>query len=133
MNNSNRFEYNYSALTQAERKEVESIRRRYIKNSNKEDKTVELRRLDFYVRSFPLTLSIIIGVIGVLLFGFGLALVLEFNQIRMGIVFSVLGMIVAIPTKFIYDKLLAFQKKKYGARILDITEKLLEDNDENIA
>lgn len=131
MNESNRFEYNYSAPTQSERKEIENIRRRYIENPNKEDKTAEMRRLDFYVRSFPAALSITVGVIGLLLFGFGLALVLEFNQTVFGVVFSLLGMIIAIPAKFIYDRLLAFQKKKYGARILDITEKLLGENEEN--
>ena len=127
----NRFEYKYSALSSEERLEIESIRRRYLKDSSGEGRTQELKRLDFYVRSFPVAIAITVGVIGILLFGLGLTLVLEFNETLLGIILGTVGVLVLAPANLIYNRLTAFQKKKYGQRILDISEELLgKDGDD---
>ena len=127
----NRFEYKYSALSSEERLEIESIRRRYLKDSSGEGRTQELKRLDFYVRSFPVAIAITVGVIGILLFGLGLTLVLEFNETLLGIILGAVGVLVLAPANLIYNRLTAFQKKKYGQRILDISEELLgKDGDD---
>lgn len=127
----NRFEYKYSALSSEERLEIESIRRRYLKESSGEGRTQELKRLDFYVRSFPVAIAITVGVIGILLFGLGLTLVLEFNETLLGIILGAVGVLVLAPANLIYNRLTAFQKKKYGQRILDISEELLgKDGDD---
>ena len=127
----NRFEYKYSALSSEERLEIESIRRRYLKESSGEGRTQELKRLDFYVRSFPVAIAITVGVIGILLFGLGLTLVLEFNETLLGIILGTVGVLVLAPANLIYNRLTAFQKKKYGQRILDISEELLgKDGDD---
>ncbi|MBO5101821.1 MAG: hypothetical protein J6C39_04750 [Clostridia bacterium] len=127
----NRFEYKYSALSSEERLEIESIRRRYLKDSSGEGRTQELKRLDFYVRSFPVAIAITVGVIGILLFGLGLTLVLELNKTVLGIILGTVGVLVLAPANLIYNRLTAFQKKKYGQRILDISEELLgKDGDD---
>ncbi len=127
----NRFEYKYSALSSEERLEIESIRRRYLKDSSGEGRTQELKRLDFYVRSFPVAIAITVGVIGILLFGLGLTLVLELNETVLGIILGTVGVLVLAPANLIYKRLTAFQKKKYGQRILDISEELLgKDGDD---
>ena len=127
----NRFEYKYSALSSEERLEIESIRRRYLKDSSGEGRTQELKRLDFYVRSFPVAIAITVGVIGILLFGLGLTLVLELNETVLGIILGSVGVLVLAPANLIYKRLTAFQKKKYGQRILDISEELLgKDGDD---
>ena len=127
----NRFEYKYSALSSEERLEIESIRRRYLKDSSGEGRTQELKRLDFYVRSFPVAIAITVGVIGILLFGLGLTLVLELNETVLGIILGTVGVLVLAPANLIYNRLTAFQKKKYGQRILDISEELLgKDGDD---
>ncbi|MBQ8583820.1 MAG: hypothetical protein IJ488_04320 [Clostridia bacterium] len=127
----NRFEYKYSALSSEERLEIESIRRRYLKDGSGEGRTQELKRLDFYVRSFPVAIAITVGVIGILLFGLGLTLVLELNKTVLGIILGAVGVLVLAPANLIYKRLTAFQKKKYGQRILDISEELLgKDGDD---
>ena len=130
----NRFEYKYSALSSEERLEIESIRRRYLKDSSGEGRTQELKRLDFYVRSFPVAIAITVGVIGILLFGLGLTLVLELNKTVLGIILGTVGVLVLAPANLIYNRLTAFQKKKYGQRILDISEELLgkDEGDEKV-
>ena len=130
----NRFEYKYSALSSEERLEIESIRRRYLKDSSGEGRTQELKRLDFYVRSFPVAIAITVGVIGILLFGLGLTLVLELNETVLGIILGTVGVLVLAPANLIYNRLTAFQKKKYEQRILDISEELLgkDDGDEKV-
>jgi hypothetical protein len=121
----NKFEYKYSALSSEERLEIESIRRRYLKDSSGEGRAAELKRLDFYVRSFPMAVAISLGVIGMCIFGLGMALVLEFDMMVLGIVLGVAGALVLAPANLVYNKLTAFQKKKYGQRILDISAELL--------
>ncbi len=129
----NRFEYKYTALSADERREIESIRRRYVKDSPEEGRTAELKRLDFYVRSFPAAVAITVGVIGLLLFGLGMTLVLELDRAVLGIIVGIVGIAVLAPAKLIFNKLTSFQKKKYGQRILDISGELLgkDDSDEN--
>lgn len=127
----NHFEYKYSALSSEERREIESIRRRYVTEGSKEGRTAELKRLDFYVRSFPVAMALTVGIIGLLLFGLGMTLVLKFGSTLPGIILGALGILVLAPANLVFKKLTAFQKKKYGQRILDITEELLGKDDSN--
>lgn len=53
--------------------------------------------------------SIIIGIIGTLLLGGGMALIMEFNQMILGIILAVIGLIIALPAYSIYKMI--FEKK----------------------
>ena len=51
---SNQFNYTYSAPTEEERKEIDSIRRKYAPQEQTETKLQRLRRLDKLVRQPPI-------------------------------------------------------------------------------
>lgn len=125
---SKKFEYSYSAPTEAERKEIESIRRQYTAEEKREETDMEkLRRLDAKVRNMPTMYALIMGVFGILVFGLGLAMALEWGMMLWGIVVMVVG---ALPMGLaypIYQFTLKEGKKKYGAEILELSEKLLNE------
>ena len=72
----NKFEFTYSAPTETERKEIEFIRNQYQTN-NKNEKLQQLKNLDKKVNNIPTCVAIILGVIGILVFGLGLTMILE--------------------------------------------------------
>ena len=125
---SKKFEYSYSAPTEAERKEIESIRRQYIAEEKREETDMEkLRRLDAKVRNMPTMYALIMGVFGILVFGLGLAMVLEWGMMLWGIVVMVVGVLPMGLAYPIYQFTLKEGKKKYGAEILELSEKLLNE------
>jgi hypothetical protein len=125
---SKKFEHSYSAPTEAERKEIESIKRQYVAEEKREETDIEkLRRLDAKVRNMPTMYALIMGVFGILVFGLGLAMALEWGMMLWGIVVMVVG---ALPMGLaypIYQFTLKEGKKKYGAEILELSEKLLNE------
>lgn len=123
---SKKFEYSYSAPTEAERKEIESIKKQYMAEEKREETDMEkLRRLDAKVKNMPTMYALIVGIFGTLLFGLGLAMVLEWEMMLWGIVVMVIGAIPAGLAYPIYQFTLKEGKKKYGAEILELSEKLL--------
>lgn len=124
-NQQDKFEYTYSAPTERERKEIMSIRRQYEDKPTTDGKLERLRRLDAIVKNRCMIISLTIGVIGCLIFGLGLACVLEFNRLALGIICGAVGaivMIFAYPLhRFIYKK----DKAKYGEEIIKLSQELL--------
>ena len=125
---SNQFNFRYTAPTEEERKEIDSIRRQYAPQEKTETKLERLRRLDALVKNTAVIWSLVFGVIGCLIFGLGLTMVLEWNILLWGIVLMVIGsvpMAIAFP---VYNKLLKKGKAKYGDEILRLSEELLNEN-----
>lgn len=79
----NKFRYTYSAPTEEERREIDGIRRAY---RPEEEKTGldKLRALDKKVRRPAAWAAAVLGVVGVLIFGGGMALTLEGGADRGG-------------------------------------------------
>ena len=126
---SNQFNFRYTAPTEQERKEIDSIRRQYAPREQSETKLERLRRLDALVKNTAVIFSLVFGVIGCLIFGLGLTMILEFNVLFLGIVLMVIGgvpMAIAYP---IYKSLLSKGKAKYGDEILALSEELLNENE----
>ena len=114
---SDQFNYKYTAPTAEERKEIDSIRRQYSPNEQKETKLERLRRLDSLVKNTAVIWSLVFGVIGTLIFGLGLTMILEWNVFIWGIIFMVVGsapIAIAYP---LYSFLLNKYKNRYGAEI----------------
>ena len=125
MKNNNDFEFNYVAPTTEERKEIESIRNSYLGKSKKEDKLAYLRKLDNKVKNIPVILSLILGIVGTLIFGLGMAMILEWEILIWGIVVMAVGL---VPTLFAYPMFkLSTQKlkEKYADEILQLSNELL--------
>lgn len=126
----NKFEFSYSAPTDAERREIENIRAQYEENSSRrEGKLERLRKLDSLVKNSAMAVGITLGVIGVLIFGVGMTMVLEWNLVLWGVLVGVVGVVpmaVAYPA---YNAVLKKNKKKYGEEILRLAEELMPNKE----
>ena len=121
------FNYTYRAPTEEERREIESIKRQYEAPKTEEGKLERLRKLNNYVNGLATAVSLVVGVIGLLIFGLGLAMVLEWSLLIWGILVMVVGIppiAIAYP---LYNKILKRNKEKYGQEILQLSEELLNE------
>ena len=116
-----KFEYTYSAKQQ---EEIERIRRKYM--PKEEDKMELLRKLDRDVTKPGTVWALVIGVLGCLLFGFGMscALVWRDSLLIMGIVSGIAGMLVMGLALPVYQKITARQREKIAPQILALTKEL---------
>lgn len=117
----NMFHYTYSAK---ENQEVLNIRKKYL--PQEETKLDELKRLDSLVQNAGIIESLILGVGGCLVFGFGMCLAMKVigNAVWMGILLGIVGtagMLTAYP---IYRKCFTKAKTQYAPRILELTDEL---------
>lgn len=125
MKNKNDFEYKYVAPTSSERREIESIRNSYMPLDESQTKLNLLRKLDDKVRNIPTIISLILGVIGILLFGLGLTMILEWKIYLWGAIVGVIGL---IPTSIAYPifvKTKKYLKNKYSKQIIELSDELL--------
>ena len=128
-NDNNRFSYTYAAPTEQERSEVERIRRQYAQDGV-ESGIERLRKLDVKVKRAPLIVSVTLGVVGVLIFGLGLTMVLEWSLFAWGAVVAAVGVVpmaIAYPVK---KALLKRNKAKYGDEILKLSDEILNNKGE---
>ena len=120
------FEYTYYAPTEKERQEAEHIRRIYL-SEKKTDKLSRMRELDKKVKTPPLIWSWSLGIIGTLIFGGGLAVIMEFDKLIIGSVLGLAGLIPIAIAYPVYKKILEKGKKKYGAEILTLADEILKE------
>lgn len=121
------FNYTYKAPTEEERREIESIKRQYEEPKTEEGKLEKLRKLNNYVNGLATALSLVAGVLGLLIFGLGLTMILEWSLLVGGIIVMIVGvppMAIAYP---LYNKILKRNKEKYGNEILRLSEELLNE------
>ena len=126
MEEKNVFEYNYSAKQQ---EEVDAIKRKYLPKEEKAKelgKLEELKKLDKKVEMTATLWSIVVGVIGTLIFGTGMSLIMAFETAMYvaGILSGILGIAgiaLALP---VYRQVLKKQREKAAPRILELTEEL---------
>ncbi len=123
-----KFNYVYTAPTVEERKEIDSIRRQYAEEEKGEESKLDrLRKLDARVKNVANCVGIVLGVVGLLIFGLGITMILEWSLLWGGIPVAILGggvMAIAYPT---YKRALRRGKKKYGEEILRLSEELLSE------
>ena len=129
----NRFTYTYSAKEQAE---VRKIREKYISPNDAEDKMARLRKLDASVTGTAQAFALIFGVIGTLILGFGMSLCMtelgEFFElgrvasIVVGVVFGVVGGILASLAYPTYNAIVRARRKKLAPEIIRLTDELMK-------
>lgn len=125
----NQFNFKYTAPTEEERKEIDSIRRQYAPQEQTETKLERLRRLDGLVKNTAIIWSLVLGVVGTLVLGLGLTMILEWSIWFWGIALMVIGsvpMAIAYP---VYKSVLKKYKNRYGEEILRLSEELLNESD----
>lgn len=125
------FSYTYSAT---EQEEIRKIREKY--QLKKEDDISKLRKLDAGVAQKATTISLVIGIIGVLIMGTGMSLVMTdigvilgiqgiLNMV-IGIVVGVVGMVLVAVAYPVYSNVLKKERAKVAPEILRLTEELLK-------
>ena len=123
------FNFKYTAPSQEERKEIDSIRRQYCPSEQKESKLERLRRLDALVKNSAVIWSLVLGILGLLTFGLGLTMILEWNIWLWGIVLMGAGSILVAIAYPVYKLTLNKGKAKYGDEILRLSEELLNESE----
>lgn len=125
--NENKFNYTYSAPTELEKKEIESIKRFYEPKSERELMLHRLHSLDSRVKSLPQIIALCIGIFGTLVFGLGLTMVILWKLTVVGIIVMALGLPVLLLAYPVHNFVLSEYKMKYGDEILKLSNELLED------
>lgn len=131
MENKNGFNYTYSAK---EQDEIKKIRKKYTLMTEPEDKMAALRRLDASVYSKATVISLIVGIIGALVMGFGMSLILtdiaaSLSQalvMIIGVIFGIIGMVMVSLAYPLYNKTLKKEREKIAPEILRLTDELLK-------
>jgi len=129
----NQFSYTYSAKEQAE---LKKIREKYTPPTEAEDKMARLRRLDASVTQTAQAFSLIFGIIGILILGFGMSLFMtnlgdllgipKHLTMVIGIIIGILGGILASLAYPIYQAIVKAKRKKLAPEILRLTDELMK-------
>ncbi len=121
--NSEVFHFTYSAK---EQEELKAIRQKYL--PAQEDKMQKLRKLDAHATNKGRTISLIMGVLGVLIMGGGmsLSLVWQGSLFIPGIILGVFGMAVAGMAYLVYQRILRKEREKIAPEVLRLTEELMK-------
>ena len=117
MENKKGFNYTYSAK---EQDEIKKIRKKYTLMAEPEDKMTALRRLDASVYSKATAISLIVGIIGALVMGFGMSLILtdiaaplsQALVMIIGVIFGIIGMVMVSLAYPLYNKTLKKNARK---------------------
>lgn len=126
----NKFKYTYSAPTKSEREQIEDIRRDYLQKSEQETKLETLKKLDSKVKNIPTLWGLSVGIIGTLIFGLGLTMILEWNIIVWGVLVSAIGLVPVALAYPVFKKIKTKTTNKYKDEILNISNELLNLNNE---
>lgn len=121
MNNETVFCYSYSAK---QNEEVQAIRSKYL--PREESKLEELKRLDYQVSSAGLPQSLVVGIVGCLIFGLGMCIALEVlvGGMVLGTLIGACGMTVMLAAYPVYRTCFRKAKAMHQPRILELAAEL---------
>ena len=113
---------------------VENIRSQYTEVERKHTELDELKALDAKVKKPANVFGYTYGSIGTVIMGAGMSLVMTdigaklgmINTLVPGIIVGILGMAMVLSTYPIYKKILTARKKKYAAKILDLSNRIMK-------
>lgn len=129
----NGFSYTYSAK---EQNELKRIRDKYTVQAESEDKMARLRKLDASVTGRAQVIAITLGVIGVLILGFGMSLIMtDFAAILglyrdkamiIGIAVGIVGAIIVSLAYPVYNVIVKARRRKLAPEIIRLTDELIK-------
>ncbi len=122
-NESNSFNYTYSAK---EQEEIKNIRKKYI--PQEEDKMQVLKRMDTQVYNKATIISLIIGTAGTLIMGIGMCCCLVWADALFvpGIIIGIMGIALICVAYPIYNKTLKKEREKIAPEIIRLTDELMK-------
>lgn len=123
MEQSNSFEYTYSA---PEQEEIKRIRSKYL--PKEEDKMAQLYRLDASATQKGTVVSLIVGIVGILIMGGGMSccMVGPADLMVPGIVMGVIGMGIAALAYPLFARITAKERERIAPEILRLTDELMK-------
>lgn len=129
----NGFSYSYSAR---EQEEIKKIRKKYAvdEEGNRESSIERLRRLDAGVTKKGTAASIILGVIGSIVFGAGMSLIMTdigaflpgMLALWIGVALGVVGIVGVALAYPIYKAITKKERERIAPEVLRISEELLK-------
>jgi len=131
-NEKNGFSYTYSAKEQAE---LKKIREKYTPRTEAEDKMERLRQLDKRVTQKATVVSMIFGIVGTLILGFGMSLIMsELSEILgsyeklstvIGVIIGVLGGVIAGIAYPVYNFVSRRERERVAPEVIRLADELL--------
>ena len=117
-----KFTYNYSA---EKKNEAETIRRKYL--PREETPLERLKSLDARVGRAGVIESLVMGIIGCLIFGIGMCFGLDVfaGSDILTVVFCLLGAIIMAPAYAVYKRISGKTRERLAPEILRISEELV--------
>lgn len=104
-------------------KKAEKIRSQYIaKETTKMD---NLKKLDNKVKAPGKVISIILGVIGILVMGSGMSLIMVNENMQLGLMLGIPGMLVALLAYPVYSLITNGRKKKFKNEIIRLSDEVI--------
>ena len=125
MENTTVFNYQYSAK---QNNEIERIRSKYL--PREENKMDTLRRLDSRVQNAGVIESLVIGIIGSLVFGIGMCFGLDVfgGGDWLTVLFCAIGASLMIPAYPVYKHIAKKTKERLTPEILRLSEEIMNNN-----
>lgn len=115
-------------MSENQKQYVEKVLKEYTETESKPTKIDELRTLVAKSIRPSLTFSLVFGIVGALILGFGMSVAMEVifpGLIWLGIIVGVVGIAMVSVNYFIYKKMLAKGKAKYASQIQELSKELL--------
>lgn len=114
------FEYTYSA---PEQEEIKRIRSKYLPREQ-ESKMDRLRRLDKEAEQPGTIMALVLGVVGILVFGMGMCCCLVWELYALGVGVGTAGVAMMAAAYPAYKSITRKQREKIAPEILALTEEL---------
>ena len=123
MENKENFSYTYSAKQQ---EEIKKIREKYA--PKEPDKMEQLRRLDESVTRKGTVISLIVGIIGALVMGFGMSCCMVWADkfFVLGIIVGIIGIALVCAAYPIYNFVVKKERAKIAPEIIRLTDELMK-------
>lgn len=124
-NSDNNFSYTYSAPTEEERREIESIRRQYLDTRQEHTKADRIKLLHKTVINNARAVSLTLGICGCLIFGLGFSAILEWEMYVLGVIISVVGAVPMALAHPAYKLFIKRGKNKHSQEIIRLSDEIL--------
>lgn len=88
-----------------------------------------LRKLDKNTHKPAEIASLVVGIIGALMLGFGICICLRAIQLDfyLGLIFVILGIVICVVSYFLYNKIFEICRKKRAPEIISLANSLLNE------
>lgn len=113
----------YKATAQ-DQKKAEDIRRQYV--SREDNKMEQLQKLDSKVKAPGSIAAFVLGVVGSLVMGAGMALVSVWDNMTLGLMLGIPGLTVMALAYPAYALITNSRKKKYAAEVLRLSDDVMK-------